>query len=117
MKYTYLLLALAVAFFMLYCVSCKETYQSQKEVILFSMIGCGHCQHFKPTWNALRDRYSQDDAVKLTEVSVNEEPEKVKKFDINGFPTILILQDGSPKEKYQGDRSYEDVINFIEKYR
>jgi thioredoxin-like negative regulator of GroEL len=96
----------------------KEFFNSaQKKVIFFSMNGCGHCQNFKPTWQQLMNKYSQDNSVELIEVSVDQNPEIVSKYKIRGFPTILMEIDGKPKQTYQGNRSAEDVTNFIESFK
>ena len=115
---TVLLIALAL---LLFCKVCgnRELFNTapQKKVMFFSMNGCGHCQNFKPTWQQLMNKYSQDNTFELIEISVNDQPDIVGKYNIKGFPTILIEVDGKPAQQYQGDRSAGSVVDFIEQYR
>ena len=40
-------------------------------------------------------------------------PEMTQKYNVQGFPTILALKDGELNMKYDGDRSYESLLQFM----
>ena len=88
------------------------------QFILFYMIGCGYCDLFEPTWNNLKNNYSNvydfvkcesNDLNKSTEAS---EIQRQLNMDITGFPSIFCNVDNK-YYKYEGNRKEEDLINFI----
>ena len=109
--------AVAVALILYLCNSYESFNSSAKQVLFFSMSGCGHCQNFKRTWQQLLNKYAQDNGFELVEVNVDSNPQKVQQYNIPGFPTILVEENGKVKQEYQGDRSFGSVVNFIESFR
>lgn len=88
-------------------------YNPHKELIFFSMPGCGHCENFKPTWDLLVKNYGNIKDIELIQVISNQKPELVEKFEIQGFPTILFIKDSQKVSEYKGDRSYEDLVKYM----
>jgi len=88
-------------------------YNPHKELIFFSMPGCGHCKNFKPTWDLLLKNYGNIKDIELIEVSSNEKPDLVELFEVDGFPTILYVKDNKKVSEYKGDRSYEDLVKYM----
>lgn len=88
-------------------------YNPHKELIFFSMPGCGHCENFKPTWDLLVKNYGNIKDIELIQVISNQKPELVEKFKIQGFPTILFIKDSQKVSEYKGDRSYEDLVKYM----
>jgi len=87
--------------------------KAHKEMLFFSMPGCGHCDNFKPTWDLLVKNYGNVKDIKLIQVVSNEKPELVELFEIQGFPTILYAKDNRKVSEYQGDRTYDDLVKFM----
>jgi len=87
--------------------------KAHKEMLFFSMPGCGHCDNFKPTWDLLVKNYGNIKDIKLIQVVSNEKPELVELFEIQGFPTILYAKDNRKVSEYQGDRTYDDLVKFM----
>ncbi len=89
------------------------------KLCFFYMDGCGHCDRFMPTWNKLKennvctlyecesDNQNNSREAKEIEAQLNTQ--------ISSYPSIYLEVNGKYKE-YQGDRSYEDVVNFIKEY-
>jgi len=88
-------------------------YNPHKELIFFSMPGCGHCENFQPTWDLLVKNYGNIKDIELIQVISNQKPELVEKFKIQGFPTILFIKDSQKVSEYKGDRSYEDLVKYM----
>lgn len=107
---------LAVSAFLLYKLSKKEKFtvsRLNRELVLFSMVGCGHCEDIKPTWDLLVNNYGNNDYIEIKQIVAQEHPDIVKQYGVTGFPTILALHNGKVLKKYEGDRSYESLVKFM----
>jgi thiol-disulfide isomerase/thioredoxin len=80
-------------------------------VSLFKSEQCGHCKNFKPNWNDLQTKHP-DVATYQTFDSQNNNL-KFAANNINGVPTILKTYNNETTE-YQGDRSVDDLVNWIQ---
>ena len=90
-------------------VSNFESFNNAPEntkTVLFHRPGCIHCENLMPTWNKLLSTHGH----LMKTVDVKQNPEVVEKENLKGFPTIK-----KGAEVYSGDRSYEDLIKFINK--
>jgi thiol-disulfide isomerase/thioredoxin len=81
---------------------------------------CPHCRDFKPTWNSLSEKYNQKKVgnrqvvmyqVGNSNASLRYQVEK--KYNVQGYPTILIFKDGGVTE-YQNLRDFASFSSFIE---
>ena len=77
-------------------------------IILFKASWCGHCKNFLPTWNKLIGLFEENNIIKFTTYDVDEQPDKIKEWGINGFPTIMIEKDNQ-SETYNGGRDLESL--------
>ena len=83
-----------------------------KRIELYKANWCGHCQAFQHEWEKIRKHLGAERAV---EYEINKDPEKFKEKNIEGFPTILIIDDKTgSNEEYHGNRSYKDIMSRIE---
>ena len=89
-------------------------------IILFYMNGCGHCEIMKPAWNKvitdLKDKHKSEIILGAVESSSMEMFNKHGiKPSVSGFPTILYFHPSrhNNPEAYKGDRSYEDLKQWI----
>lgn len=78
---------------------------------------CGHCKKLAPTYEQLAIKYAaQKDKIRIAEfdMSMND----FTLFDINGYPTIILFKadDKTKPLIYEGDRSLEDLVKFVETY-
>jgi len=91
-----------------------ETFTtSNKEIVFFSMKGCGHCVEFQPIWDLFVSNHGNNEFVELKQVKYDEKPEIVKQYDVQGFPTILGLENGEKVREFSGARTYENLIAFL----
>ena len=93
----------------------KETFSTKpyRELLFFTLEGCGHCEDMKPTWNLLKNNYGNNNYIKLIEIKAEEKQDLVQKYQINGFPTLLYVKDEKIKGIYKGNRTYEDLVRFL----
>lgn len=86
--------------------------QTGKQLVLFYAPWCPHCKDMLPDWDRFTEANRSNVAVK--KVNSELEPELIKEYDIQGFPTILLL-DGSGKTiaKYEGERDSKSLSDFV----
>ncbi len=80
-------------------------------VILFKADWCGHCKHFKPTWDKISEIYNKK--YNFVVYDADKQREKFEEFKVDAFPTIMVKK-GDDVMSYEGDRSFEDLNNFIQ---
>ena len=104
---------IAVAIYIIYVK--KEGFKigSNKEVILFYLPGCVHCESLMPTWKMLETNYHDNQYVKLSAIDVKEDSALSDKYKIQSYPTILFLNNGVNMKEYTGDRTYKDLVRFL----
>ena len=82
-----------------------ENFGNPKELVYFHMNGCGHCKRFSP------DGYKGD--LKLKKLERNEAGDLLQKYEIQGFPTVLLIDEQGNKKEFQGDRTVQGLEAFI----
>ena len=80
------------------------------DIILFKSENCGHCQRFKPTWEALQKKYTG--VHNFITYDYKENPEKIEEFNIDGFPTIYRISSDN-KYIFEGERNVDNLIAFL----
>jgi protein disulfide-isomerase-like protein len=121
-----LLLAILLALFLVYNYFLKEGFETKakeldehisegKKVVLFYADWCGHCKKIKPDWDDAAKEVNKDEK-KMIKVNCGEgtveDKEIMEKYNIDGYPTIVIFEDGKPS-KYEGKRSKEDLLALV----
>ena len=82
-----------------------------KEMVLFHMNGCGHCKKFSPIWDDFSSNYKG--SLKLKKLEREEAgDDMLKKYEVQGFPTILLLDEQGNKKEFQGDRTISGLESF-----
>lgn len=91
-------------------------YGTGKNLVLFYADWCGHCKNIKPVWDSASKKISNEN-VKMIKVNCGEDNSKhtqiVEKYNIQGFPTIKLLNNGKVEEDYNGGRGVNDLVNFV----
>lgn len=84
--------------------------QPEKTLVLFYADWCGHCKNMKPKWDATAEKMNKEKK-RMLKVNVGEKTDEqealLTKYKIDGFPTVLVFQKGTPSP-YVGE--YEDAI-------
>ena len=85
-----------------------------KKLVWFYADWCGHCKSMKEEW----DNASNEVDGKMVKINLgNSEDSKTeeisKKYEIQSFPTILLLENGEKKNDYEGERKTADFVKFV----
>eukprot|EP00301_Raphidiophrys_heterophryoidea_P026905 c9383_g1_i1.p1 GENE.c9383_g1_i1~~c9383_g1_i1.p1 ORF type:complete len:570 (-),score=115.31 c9383_g1_i1:314-1999(-) len=75
---------------------------------------CGHCQHFKPTW----DKFAVEVATHaqgliVADVDCSANFELCRSQEVPGFPTLFLYQPSKPKVTFEGSRTVEGLTEFV----
>jgi len=97
----------------------KDTVAKGVSFVKFYAPWCGHCKRLAPTWVQLADKFASTDGVTIAKVDCTSGDNKNKDLcnaqGVNGFPTLNIYKDGEKVEEFNGKRTLEDLVAFVEK--
>ena len=88
-----------------------DDYKNKPILFLFHADWCGHCHHFMPTFEKLRQEYVDSSILKVVKIS-DTNRELVEKYQIGGYPTIK-LYDGNDVVEYTGGRDINNIREFV----
>jgi thiol-disulfide isomerase/thioredoxin len=86
-----------------------EKFQSNKKLLLFYAPWCGASKRFLPTWEKIEE--NQDINTDKYNVDIDENKEISDAYNIEFLPTVFLVNNGQAT-KYEGNRSYEDLLDF-----
>ena len=92
----------------------KKTIRKKKNnciLYYFTMNGCPYCNDFNPHWDKVVKSFSK---ITMKKIERNEDPKKVKSFNVMSFPTI-ILSKGKNRVEFTKDR--ENMDDFHEFFK
>lgn len=71
-----------------------------------------------PTWDELATKFIGTSGVKIAKVdcTLAEAKELCSEQDVNGFPTLYIYKDGEKVTEYSGNRSLDDLFEFVNRH-
>ena len=97
----------------------EDKVASKKSMVLFHADWCGHCKKFLPEWDKLSNKWNDSqDKVQFIKVECgnpqkNPEHEKImKKYNIQGYPTIHVFENGQGTEYTKG-RDASSIETFL----
>ena len=106
-----LVIVVAVAYALRWCLrNCLEGFTGGKEFVLYHMNGCGHCKKMMPEWDKFSSSYKG--GLKVRKVERGEAPDDIKKYGIQGFPTLVLVDGGEKVKAYQGARTADAFAKF-----
>ena len=86
---------------------------NSKKLVYFYMDSCGHCKNFTPTWDEFCN--SNNSSITTHKIERAEAKDKLERYNINGFPTILLLDENNDKLKeFNGERTVKGLQSFVD---
>ncbi len=86
----------------------EETKNGVK-LIEFHTSWCGYCKKQQP-------ELEQMDKVWIGQVDADKAPAVATNFNVNSFPTFLVMKNGKEMERFSGYRKKEDLMDKVMKY-
>ncbi len=93
-------------------VSSWKLKKNKCAIILFYKPGCQYCKDIEPQWTALGETAAFFDVYALNAEKYKGHVAKIREEMpnlITSYPTIVIYQDGTPQEHYQGKREWREL--------
>jgi len=84
-----------------------------KTFVFFKMKGCGHCKAMQSEWDKFVSNHdASSTGVKTSVVESNKNPELCKKYNVQGFPTLLMIKDNAIVKAFEGERTASALEAF-----
>ena len=95
--------------------SLLEDVKNKKVLVLFYNNNCGHCKELKPEWDKAEAKMS-DKMVAIDVTNASDEAIKAitTKFNINSYPTMLVLDNGNKMDSYEGERTESALVSYVQ---
>ncbi|KAL1747767.1 thioredoxin-like protein [Schizophyllum fasciatum] len=74
---------------------------------------CGHCKKLAPTWELLAQR--MQNRLTIAEVDCEAHPAVCKAYNVNGYPTLVYVNQAGVRSEYNSGRKLEQLVSFVEK--
>ena len=84
----------------------NEETKNGLKLIEFHTNWCGYCKKQQPELEAM-------DKIWIGQVDADAEHKIAEKFNINSFPTFLIMKNGEEIDRFSGMRKKEDLMARI----
>ena len=89
------------------------TLNPDKTFVFFKMNGCPHCVKMEPEWKKFVDNNPD---VNTETLEANADKSKAKKYNVTGYPSLLMVSGGKVIDTYAGERNSEGFAKFINKH-
>lgn len=73
------------------------------KVNYYYMDGCGHCETFSPLWDEFTSSYKGP--LQFQKINMKDAEDDLKKYEIDGFPTVVLIDENGNYEHYKGERT------------
>ena len=84
-------------------------------LVMFYAPWCGHCKKAKPSFIAAGNSLLDSDDKFLAAVDCTISKDVCSKYGVNGYPTFKYFSKGEFIKTYEGERSLQDFVSFLEK--
>jgi hypothetical protein len=95
-----------------------EGFEEELSVVICKADWCGHCQKAAPEFQKMVAasplKLSNGKTATVKMLDADKDKEEMNKYNVRGFPTILIVKGGENIE-YPGERTYDGVLDFMNK--
>jgi len=88
-----------------------EASEDKPVIVDFWADWCMACKQLKPT---IEEVAEERDDVDIVEVNVDEAQKKPQKYGVRSIPNVNLFIDGELEDSFVGNRSKEDIIEWID---
>jgi thioredoxin 1 len=78
-----------------------------KQLWYFTADWCSPCKELGPTMNRVSEQIS------VNKINIDYEADVVQKYGVRNIPTVILVENGQEVRRFSGNKSYNDVLNFI----
>jgi thioredoxin 1 len=78
-----------------------------KQIFYFTAPWCEPCQVLGP----IMDKVSKQ--VRVEKVNIDYEMDRARGANVGSVPTVILVENGQEVRRFTGNKSYNEVINFI----
>ena len=78
-----------------------------KQLYYFSAEWCQPCKALGPTMNRVAEQ------IQVNKINIDYEADVVQRYGVRNIPTVILVENGQEVRRFSGNRSYNDVISFI----
>uniref|UniRef100_A0A251T6C4 Putative thioredoxin-like fold protein n=1 Tax=Helianthus annuus TaxID=4232 RepID=A0A251T6C4_HELAN len=78
---------------------------------------CGHCKKLAPTLDEVAVSFENDASVMVAKFDASNNDIPSDTFEVQGYPTLYFRSSSGKVVPYEGNRTKEDIIDFIQKHR
>ena len=72
-----------------------------------------HCKRLAPTWDELSMKLEDKANVKIAKVDCTLDKDLCKKYEVRGYPTLILFKNGEQAEKYSKARDLNALYSFV----
>lgn len=94
----------------------KSNKSTKSKIILMWADWCGHCIKFKPEFDKCRREIVEgnlNDKVEVLDFNEKDYPKKLAEYGGQGFPTVIFEDSEGNFDSYEGPRTSDALISFI----
>jgi thiol-disulfide isomerase/thioredoxin len=96
----------------------NPTTQPESPFILYYFYSptCDHCKQFSPVWNELVNalQNTKNITIRAVDATKPENENLAFYYNVTGYPTVVLVTPDKKSIEYTGDRSYNDLYQFVE---
>ena len=78
-----------------------------KQIWYFTADWCAPCKALGPTMNRVAEQ------IQVNKINIDYEADIVQKYGVRNIPTVILVENGQEVRRFSGNRSYNDVMSFI----
>jgi thiol-disulfide isomerase/thioredoxin len=83
---------------------------AKAKVDMYYMNGCPHCDSMKPEW-AKFEAAAKAEGIQTSSTEANDiDPKLIEKYNLTGFPTVLITSPSGKVETFSGERTASGLM-------
>ncbi|KAK9841395.1 hypothetical protein WJX74_005077 [Apatococcus lobatus] len=90
------------------------TSKGQNTMIEFYAPWCGHCKSLAPIYEEVGEYYKKNKTVTIAKMDATANDVPDGRFEVKGFPTLMLVDGKGDIKPFEGDRTKEDLVKFIE---